>query len=186
MPGGSEPIPTDCIDHRGRRVPLFNPAVRAGPRVAGRPDLDLPAPILREILRRAGSRSGSLRQVWLLAAAIWLAALMLWGGGMLLASLLASPLLPRWQVVLVGIAIALLPAAVVVAVGIVAHRGWGLIAFTGEAGAAVNAWLDAGRCPSCAYPLPPGRAESDGCTICPECGSAWRMPVGSLGHASDA
>jgi hypothetical protein len=160
--------------------------LRAGPRVAARPDLDLPPTTLRAILRRAGSRAGSMRQVWQRAAAIWVAALVLWGGGLLLASLLASPLLARWQVALVGIAVAFLPAALVAALGIAAHRGWGVIALTGEAGVAVSAMLGGGRCPSCAYPLPLGRAEPDGCTTCPECGSAWRVPSESAEHGTTA
>jgi hypothetical protein len=31
------------------------------------------------------------------------------------------------------------------------------------------------RCPSCSYPLGELAAEGDGCTVCPECGAAWRV-----------
>lgn len=38
-----------------------------------------------------------------------------------------------------------------------------------------RAWLSEGRCPSCRYPIDTLDAEADGCTVCPECGSAWRV-----------
>jgi hypothetical protein len=33
--------------------------------------------------------------------------------------------------------------------------------------------LRRGLCPTCGYPLPK-RVNADGCSVCPECGSAWR------------
>jgi hypothetical protein len=38
-----------------------------------------------------------------------------------------------------------------------------------------------GTCPACMYDLSGSVAESDGCTVCPECGAAWR--VGGRGDA---
>lgn len=35
------------------------------------------------------------------------------------------------------------------------------------------------RCPACAYRLSGLPLESDGCTVCPECGAAWRFPTSS-------
>jgi hypothetical protein len=32
-----------------------------------------------------------------------------------------------------------------------------------------------GRCPSCAYKLTSLPVEADGCTVCSECGAAWRL-----------
>lgn len=32
------------------------------------------------------------------------------------------------------------------------------------------------RCPSCNYALGGLTLEPDGCTVCPECGSAWKLP----------
>lgn len=32
------------------------------------------------------------------------------------------------------------------------------------------------RCGACGYPLGGHEAESDGCTVCPECSAAWRVP----------
>lgn len=40
----------------------------------------------------------------------------------------------------------------------------------------VSAFITQGRCASCGYLIegcPPH--EPDGCTICPECGAAWRL-----------
>jgi len=31
-------------------------------------------------------------------------------------------------------------------------------------------------CPACGFDLVPSPVESDGCTVCPECGAAWRLP----------
>ncbi len=36
--------------------------------------------------------------------------------------------------------------------------------------------LTKGYCPSCGYRLVSARPEGDGCTVCPECGAAWRLP----------
>lgn len=40
----------------------------------------------------------------------------------------------------------------------------------------VDEVLAAGKCPVCSQCLPTGAVEADGCTVCPECGSAWRLP----------
>lgn len=34
-----------------------------------------------------------------------------------------------------------------------------------------------GHCASCGYALAILPTEADGCTVCPECGSAWRIPA---------
>ncbi len=44
-----------------------------------------------------------------------------------------------------------------------------------DAGVRAGALLAARRCASCAYSLG-GATASDGCTVCPECGAAWRLP----------
>ena len=31
-------------------------------------------------------------------------------------------------------------------------------------------------CPGCGFDLVPSPVEADGCTVCPECGAAWRLP----------
>lgn len=38
-----------------------------------------------------------------------------------------------------------------------------------------NAMLRAGLCVSCTYRIDEIEPEPDGCTVCPECGSAWRI-----------
>ena len=35
-----------------------------------------------------------------------------------------------------------------------------------------------GHCATCGYVLDGVQPESDGCTVCPECGSAWRLNGG--------
>lgn len=40
-----------------------------------------------------------------------------------------------------------------------------------------TAALDTQRCPQCLYHLHDLIAEPDGCTSCPECGAAWRLPA---------
>lgn len=37
-----------------------------------------------------------------------------------------------------------------------------------------GALLAHGYCPSCGYRIDDFRPEPDGCTVCPECGAAWR------------
>jgi hypothetical protein len=41
---------------------------------------------------------------------------------------------------------------------------------------AVRACLRSGHCPRCAYRTQGLPADLDGCTVCPECGAAWRVP----------
>lgn len=36
-------------------------------------------------------------------------------------------------------------------------------------------WLGMGLCACCAYRITELRAEADGCRVCPECGSAWKL-----------
>ncbi len=36
------------------------------------------------------------------------------------------------------------------------------------------------RCPSCDFWLMEITAEGDGCTVCPECGGAWRIPAEAI------
>ena len=42
---------------------------------------------------------------------------------------------------------------------------------------AIGAMTRAGLCPACAYRIDDCQPEADGCTVCPECGAAWRMPL---------
>ncbi|MDX2017625.1 MAG: hypothetical protein SFY95_08325 [Planctomycetota bacterium] len=54
-----------------------------------------------------------------------------------------------------------------------------LITFRGALGARGerirDGLLHAGRCPVCLYPLEDLEPEPDRCTVCPECGAAWRL-----------
>jgi len=38
-----------------------------------------------------------------------------------------------------------------------------------------QAMLRAGLCPGCGYQLPDVPPDSEGCTVCPECGAAWKL-----------
>ena len=40
----------------------------------------------------------------------------------------------------------------------------------------VREWLAFGCCASCGYSLKGIHADADGCTVCPECGAAWKLP----------
>lgn len=44
-----------------------------------------------------------------------------------------------------------------------------------DTSAAIRAMTRAGLCPSCAYRIDSIEPEPDECTVCPECGGAWRM-----------
>jgi hypothetical protein len=37
--------------------------------------------------------------------------------------------------------------------------------------------LRLGLCPACGYEIGSLPAATDGCTVCPECGAAWRLPT---------
>lgn len=36
------------------------------------------------------------------------------------------------------------------------------------------------RCPTCDYLLHAVTSQPDGCTVCPECGAAWKIPQGAM------
>ncbi len=38
------------------------------------------------------------------------------------------------------------------------------------------------RCPTCDYLLSEVGPAADGCTVCPECGAAWKMPEGAINN----
>jgi hypothetical protein len=43
--------------------------------------------------------------------------------------------------------------------------------------ALVRSMLDDSLCAACGYPIGGAAADLDGCSICPECGAAWRIPI---------
>lgn len=45
-------------------------------------------------------------------------------------------------------------------------------------------WLSLGLCPGCAYRITEIEPQQDGCRVCPECGSAWRLDDSIEGSAS--
>lgn len=52
---------------------------------------------------------------------------------------------------------------------------WHFIA-RGAPGRMRSVLIRLGRCASCGYALTGLTSEDDGCTVCPECGSAWKLP----------
>jgi hypothetical protein len=44
--------------------------------------------------------------------------------------------------------------------------------------------LDAGRCPGCGSSIAELEPQADGCRVCPECGSAWKLDGSAVGSAS--
>lgn len=46
-----------------------------------------------------------------------------------------------------------------------------------QAAPIVRAFLARSLCPACGYSLAGSEPADDGCTVCPECGTAWRLPV---------
>lgn len=40
-----------------------------------------------------------------------------------------------------------------------------------------DAMLAIGRCINCGYDISGMSPDPDGCTVCPECGAAWRLPA---------
>lgn len=46
--------------------------------------------------------------------------------------------------------------------------------------------LAEGRCPSCGYDLTRIAPEPDRCSVCPECGAAWRLPPSSLPNPAES
>jgi hypothetical protein len=41
-----------------------------------------------------------------------------------------------------------------------------------------------GLCPACGYGIRGVPSEADGCTVCPECGAAWRVPPNPASQTS--
>lgn len=48
-----------------------------------------------------------------------------------------------------------------------------------NASCAIATMTRAGLCPACAYRIDDCQPEADGCTVCPECGGAWRVLQGT-------
>ncbi len=110
--------------------------------------------------------------------------------------------LPRWVRFLVGFAAIVVLAVILVMVFDTLRGGrsgkpilaletilaFGVSVLFGTYGAkthrsrrTVRVMLDEGLCPTCAYDLRGTPDQSDGVTVCSECGSAWQMTaVGSL------
>ena len=82
---------------------------------------------------------------------------------------LGVPLQREWGIVLGSLAI-------MAVMGVIVCLG-SSIGRAGREESAREAMLAAGLCPSCGYQIDGGAVGVDGCTVCPECGAAWRLPA---------
>lgn len=76
---------------------------------------------------------------------------------------------PLWLMLLAAVPLGLIPPIVTI---FVMRRTMG--------GRLARVYAHAGYCGSCGHDLAGILPEQDGCSVCPECGSAWR--VGALNH----
>lgn len=146
-------------DGRGRIVRPFAP-VRDSYGRAQRPESPL-TPSLTLDLRRTRN------PFWLWVARITSIPFLLFGGQMLV--------LQVWPIFREhGVGNAL--AAIAFGVGFT-WCGWNLLTqFHGSPRKVGRVLLAHRRCVQCAYDLAGCKPDPDGCTVCPECGSAWRLP----------
>ncbi|MGQ0628045.1 MAG: hypothetical protein ACT4PL_08100 [Phycisphaerales bacterium] len=104
------------------------------------------------------------KQWWLLA--LWLIPML---PIILLASagpaMMSSSGMPGWLMAIIVVPLGLVPAPVT---AFVARRTVGR--------QLAERFLNARFCPSCGYDLATIHPQQDGCTCCPECGGAWRIP----------
>ncbi len=85
-------------------------------------------------------------------------------GALAPASMAFSLKWPLWLMLLAAIPLSVIPALVTL---FVARRAAGQ--------RIARVYAHAGYCGSCAHDLHAIHAEADGCTVCPECGAAWRV-----------
>jgi hypothetical protein len=52
---------------------------------------------------------------------------------------------------------------------------WSVLTRAKDAPETATALMACGLCPACVYPISSLPIDNDGCTICPECGAAWRL-----------
>lgn len=147
-------------DARGRAVRPFSPVADSYGRTQ-RPESPL-TPSLRLDLRRTRNL------FWLWVARIVSIPFLLFGGQMIV--LQVWPILRSQGVI---------DALGALAFGVVfTWSGWSLwTQFEGSPRKIGAVLLAHRRCVQCAYDLAGCKPDSDGCTTCPECGSAWRLPT---------
>lgn len=150
-----------CTDDRGTSVPML-PQRQLGIM----PGIPSPIPIaVRSRMFAEGQKVQFSRKV-LIPSLLGFGAIVVWGILWIFISPRLSPMIPLSPIVkgaLQGL-IPFIPFPLVM---------WFVI----RAGRAQIVRLVAshGYCPSCGYALADIPAADDGCTVCPECGSAWRI-----------
>lgn len=139
------------IDNRGREVPLWR----------GRGNkADIP-PALRLVVSHA--HAGSKRFAISYAAGAFSGAAVLAA----IALIVDARIFGEWRILVIL-------SVMIVGLGAVLTYG-GSIGRAGREEVAREGMLLIGRCPSCTYSLAGCAVEADECTVCPECGAAWRI-----------
>jgi hypothetical protein len=151
------------IDHRGRELNMLRDANHA--KLKG----DLPAEVVHRVTR-AVNRTYFGRWRWRAFALVFLM------GGLTQSFITLSPYVVRaigWQQ-MGGWMSFIMPAAFV---GTLWALIWGAMRIEQRAALQqTSATLLAARhCACCLYPLHGLEQQDDGCTVCPECGGAWRL-----------
>jgi hypothetical protein len=139
-------------DGRGRARALFNVPT------PGQPS-DLSVGELVSLRRKAGSRIVVVYVLWCAAGLVWLP--FLWYPAL---RELTNGRLTR------ELGAAVCYSALWIIFAVHARRG-----VYGKPVLFRDAMLGMRRCPSCSYSLANLDIEADGCTVCPECGAAWRL-----------
>lgn len=144
------------VDARGRRVPLI-PTLSS----MERGDADR---VARLTAASRCPRDPPTPAQWAQGIVYGLIALPVLLAGSLLPPYIAFHLsMPWWARILVAIPGGVLPALATIFI---------IRRLAGQAMA--RDWARAGYCPSCGQDLTGTPADGDGCTVCPECGAAWR------------
>jgi hypothetical protein len=150
-----------CTDDRGTRVKLI-PQHQLGIMPG------IPSPIPMEVRTRmfGEAQSMQLSREFVVPMFLGLLGIILWGGlwmfisPLIVPSLMVSPMVK-------GFIVAIVPfLGLPVFMWFIVQRGRHRIA---------RIVASHGYCATCGYALSDIPAASDGCTICPECGSAWRV-----------
>lgn len=150
-----------CIDDRGQRVRLI-PQHQLGIM----PGVPSPIPMDARMRMFGKGMDLSLTRRSLVRQGIGLAAILAWGVAWLGLSGWISAALPMSPIVK-GLVIGVGPM-----LGVPPVMWWIVRSHRQEVARMV---VGEHHCASCGYPLGEIDAAADGCTVCPECGSAWRL-----------
>lgn len=171
---------TSILDHRGRRMPWRSKHNNDAP---GKPKSSRSKPERREPFSKHDFRVSVFILVPLL---LLLAAIQPFTR---LASFAAKHLLPQYfgethrdhNDTLIRIAIVVAFYWLAAALAWIAIWAWYHKMLIPEL---AHAMLRRGQCASCSYPIADLNPTPDGCTICPECGAAWKLNASTSKRAA--